>query len=394
MGVELTGKTLGIIGCGNVGSIVVDRALGLKMHVIAADPFLTPERAQVLGTEKVELPELFARADFISLHTPLTPQTRNVLDATALASCRRGVRIINCARGGLIDEDALLAALRSGQVAGAALDVFAQEPATDSPLFGLENVVCTPHLGASTAEAQENVAIQVAEQMSDYLLSGAVRNALNVPSVSAEDAPRLQPYLRLAGQMGSLVGQVLGGPVDSVTLAFEGHAASVNTRPITNMVLAGLLRPSTEFVNMVNAPLIARDRGIRVAETRLEAEGDYHTLLRLQVGAAGQILELAGTLFSGKPRLIGVDGVALESELTSHMLFVRNRDTPGFIGSLGTTLGGAGVNIANFNLGRARPGANALCLVSLDDAIAAPLLERIRALPGVVSVHALRFDAA
>jgi D-3-phosphoglycerate dehydrogenase len=393
LGVELTGKTLGLIGCGNIGAIVVDRALGLKMKVIASDPFLAPERAQALGVEKVELASLLGRADFISLHTPLTPQTRHILDAAALGACKRGVRIVNCARGGLIDETALLAALRSGQVAGAALDVLADEPGIDNPLFALDNVVCTPHLGAATVEAQENVALQIAEQMSDFLLTGAVSNALNMVPVSAEDAPRLRPYMRLAEQLGSLVGQVVPGGIRSVEIAFEGHAATLNTRPLVHMTLAGLLGPSSAFVNLVNAPLIARDRGIPVAETRRESEGDYHTLIRLTVQTADGTLRLAGTLFSGKPRLIGIDGVALESELTARMLFVRNKDTPGFIGSLGTALGVAGVNIANFNLGRASPGSDAVCLVSLDEEISPAVLRQIQGLPGVVGVHSLRFDA-
>jgi D-3-phosphoglycerate dehydrogenase len=393
LGVELTGKTLGLIGCGNIGAIVVERALGLKMKVVASDPFLTPERARALGAEKVALEALLARADFISLHTPLTPQTRNIIDAAALARCRRGVRIVNCARGGLIDETALLVALQSGHVAGAALDVFADEPAHENPLFALDNVVCTPHLGAATVEAQENVALQIAEQMSDFLLTGAVSNALNMAPLSAEDAPRLRPYMKLAEQLGSLVGQVVAGGIGSVELAFEGHVATLNTRPLGNALLMGLLSPSSAFVNMVNAPLIARDRGIKVAETRRETEGDYHTLIRVAVQTAAGTLRLAGTLFSGKPRLIGIDGVALESELTSHMLFVRNKDTPGFIGSLGTTLGRAGVNIANFNLGRAMPGSDAVCLVSVDGEITPPVLRQICDLPGVVGVHNLRFDA-
>ena len=392
LGVELTGKTLGLIGCGNIGAIVVERALGLKMKVVASDPFLTPERARALGAEKVELEALLARADFISLHTPLTPQTRHIIDAAALARCRRGVRIINCARGGLVDEAALLSALQSGQVAGAALDVFADEPARDNPLFALDNVVCTPHLGAATVEAQENVAMQIAEQMSDFLLTGAVSNALNMAPLSAEDAPRLRPYMKLAEQLGVLVGQIVDGGIASVELAFEGHVATLNTRPLGNALLMGLLRPSSAFVNTVNAPLIARDRGIAVAETRRETEGDYHTLMRVAVHTGAGTLRLAGTLFSGKPRLIGIDGVALESELTAHMLFVRNKDTPGFIGSLGTALGRAGVNIANFNLGRATPGSDAVCLVSVDGEIPAAVLRQIRELPGVVGVHNLRFD--
>jgi D-3-phosphoglycerate dehydrogenase len=403
LGVELSGKTLGLIGCGNIGSIVADRALGLKMKVVASDPFLTPERARALGVEKLEFDDLLARSDFISLHAPLTNQTRHVIDARALARCRRGVRIVNCARGGLIDEAALLEALRSGQVAGAALDVLADAAAADNPLLALDNVVCTPHLGAATTEAQEQVALQIAAQMSDFLLGGAVTNALNMPAVSAEDAPRLRPYLRLAEQLGSLVGQITPGAVESIEIAYGGHAAGLGTRPLTATVLMGLLRPSSDFVNMVNAPVIARDRGIRVIETREDGEGDYHTLigLRLQLnrrdrsdrgpGSRGA-LTLAGTLFGGKPRLVEIDGVALESELTSHMLFVRNRDTPGFIGSLGMALGRAGVNIANFNLGRARLGANAVCLVSLDEEIPPAVLAQIGQLAGVVGVHGLRFD--
>jgi D-3-phosphoglycerate dehydrogenase len=391
LGVELAGKTLGVVGCGNIGAIVVDRALGLKMRVVASDPFLTPERAQALGAEKVALEELFERADFITLHAPLTEQTRHLLDEAALARCRRGVRIINCARGGLVDEAALLQALRSGQVAGAALDVFAVEPALHNPLFDLEQVVCTPHLGASTIEAQEKVALQIAAQMSDFLLAGAVSNALNMPSVSAEDAPRLRPYLRLAELLGSFVGQIDTGAVRSIQIGYEGHVAQLNTRPLTHTVLAGLLRPSAAFVNSVNAPGIARDRGIRLDETRTETEGEFHTRMDLRVTGEKVGIHLAGTLFSGRPRLIEIDGVPLESELTPRMLFVRNKDAPGFIGSLGSALGQAGVNIANFNLGRARPGADAVCLVAVDEEIPAPLLRRIRELPGVIGVHPLQF---
>jgi D-3-phosphoglycerate dehydrogenase len=393
MGVELTGKTLGVIGCGNVGSIVADRALGLKMKVIAYDPFLTPDRALELGVEKVELDEIFKRADFITLHTPLTDQTRNIIDAKALAQCKKGVRIINCARGGLIVEADLKAALQSGQVAGAAIDVFAEEPAKQNILFGMENVVCTPHLGASTTEAQENVALQIAEQMSDFLLTGAVTNALNMPSVSAEDAPKLKPYMKLAEQLGALAGQITQSGIKSVAIEYEGHAATLNTRPLTNVLLMGLLRPSLDSVNMVNAPVMAKERGIKLAETRRADEGDYHTLLRIKIETGEGILSLAGTLFSGKPRIVGINEVTLEAELAPRMLFVRNEDKPGFIGRLGTTLGAAKINIANFNLGRVAPNANAVCLVSVDSDIPASLLIEIRKLPGVVGACALKFEA-
>jgi D-3-phosphoglycerate dehydrogenase len=393
MGVEVTGKVLGIIGCGNIGAIVADRARGLKMKIVAYDPFLTPERAQELGVEKLELDELLSRADFITLHTPLTEQTRNIIDAKALAKCKKGVRIINCARGGLIVEADLKAALDSGHVAGAALDVFAEEPAKQHALFGYENVICTPHLGASTSEAQENVALQIAEQMSDFLLTGAVTNALNMPSVSAEDAPRLKPYMKLAEQLGGFAGQVTQSGMTAVDLAYEGQVATLNTRPLTHVALMALLRPSLDHVNMVNAPVVAKDRGIKLSETRREDEGDYHTLMRLTVETGQGALRLAGTLFSGKPRITGIDDVTLEAELTPHMLFVRNEDKPGFIGRLGTKLGEAKINIANFHLGRNQPGANAVCLVSVDGAIPAAILDQIKAIPGVVGVHALRFDA-
>jgi D-3-phosphoglycerate dehydrogenase len=392
MGVEVTGKTLGIIGCGNIGSIVAERGLGLKMKVIAYDPFLTAERAQELGVEKVELDQLFPRADFITLHTPLTDQTRNIIDAAALAKCKKGVRIVNCARGGLIVEADLKAALESGQVAGAALDVFAEEPAKQNILFGMENVVCTPHLGASTTEAQENVALQVAEQMSDFLISGAVANALNMPSVSAEDAPKLRPYMKLAEQLGTFAGQITTSGIKSVAISYEGHVASLNTRPLSNIALMGLLRPSLDLVNAVNAPVIARERGIKVSETRQEDEGNYHTLMRLKVETAEGAFEVAGTLFSGKPRLVGIDNVPLEAELTPRMLFVRNEDKPGFIGRLGTRLGEARVNIANFTLGRTSIGAHAVCLVSVDADISAALLQDVKKIAGVVAAHILKFE--
>jgi len=392
MGIEISGKTLGIVGCGNIGSIVADRALGLKMKVIAADPFLTPERAAELGVEKVDLQDLLPRADFITLHTSLTAETRNLVDSKFLARCKRGVRIINCARGGLIVEADLKAALIGGQVAGAGLDVFAEEPARANPLFGLDNVICTPHLGASTMEAQENVAQQLAAQMSEFLLTGAVTHALNMPAVSAEDAPKLRPYMKLAELLGTFAGQVTHSGIRSVGIGYEGHAAAINTRPLSNLMLMGLFRPSLDAVNMVNAPVIAKERGIKVRETRLETEGDYHTLIRLDIQAGSGELRIAGTLFSGKPRLVEIDGVPLEAELLPRMLFIRNEDAPGFIGRLGTLLGEAGINIANFNLGRSRPGATAVCLVAVDGAVEPQVLDQVRLLPGVVDVDSLQFD--
>ena len=283
MGVEITAKTLGIIGCGNIGSIVADRAIGLKMKVIAYDPFLTAERAMEIGVEKVELDELFKRSDFITLHTPLTDKTRNIVDAQALAKMKPSVRIINCARGGLVDEAALRAALDAGKVAGAAFDVFVTEPATENVLFGHPNVVSTPHLGAATSEAQENVALQVAEQMSDYLLRGAISNAVNFPSISAEEAPKLRPFIALAEKLGSFAGQLTEDPIKEVHITYEGAVAQMKIKALTSAVLSGLLRPMLGDVNVVSAPVIARERGMAVEETTRDAAGDYESLITVTV---------------------------------------------------------------------------------------------------------------
>jgi D-3-phosphoglycerate dehydrogenase len=391
MGVELTGKTLGIVGCGNIGSIVADRAHGLRMKVLAYDPFLGEERAAALGVQKVELDELLARSDFITLHTPLTDSTRNLIDAAALARTRPGVRLINCARGGLVVEADLLAALESGHIAGAALDVFAVEPARDNPLFASERVVVTPHLGASTSEAQENVALQVAEQIADFLLTGAVTNALNMPSVSAEEAPRLRPYMKLAEQLGSFAGQLTREGLTRVTIEYEGQAAELNTRPLTALALAGLLRPALDSVNLVNAPLIARERDIEVTEVKHDRPGDYHTLVRLSVTTDRRTRNVAGTLFGDKPRLVEIKGIRVEAELGRHMLYVTNEDKPGFIGRLGTILGAAGVNIAVFHLGRLAPGGDAVALIEVDQPLDEALLAAVRSIPGVVQAEALDF---
>ena len=392
MGVELTAKTLGLIGAGNIGSTVADRARGLKMRVIAYDPFLTPERAVEMGVEKVDLNGLLSRADFITLHTPLTEQTRNILSAENLARTKKGVRIINCARGGLIDEAALKAGLDSGHIAGAALDVFVEEPAKASPLFGTPGFVSTPHLGASTTEAQVNVAIQVAEQMADFLLSGGVTNALNMPSLSAEEAPKLKPYMALAEKLGALVGQLATGAISGVAVETEGAAAELNGKPITSAVLAGFLGTQTATVNMVNAPVIARDRGLEVREIRTEREGDYHTLLRVTVKTAGGDRSVAGTLVGNAgPRLVELFGIKVEADLAGPMLYVVNEDAPGFIGRLGTLLGEAGVNIGTFHLGRRAAGGEAVLLLSVDEPVTAELLARVKALPGVRTAMGLRF---
>jgi len=392
MGVELTSKTLGLIGAGNIGSIVADRALGLRMKVVAYDPFLTPERALDLGVEKVELDELLARADFITLHTPLTDQTRNILSRENLAKAKQGVRIINCARGGLIDEQALKEALDGGRVAGAALDVFADEPATANPLFGTSGFVATPHLGASTTEAQVNVAIQVAEQMSEFLNRGAVTNALNMPSLSAEEAPRLKPYMMLAEQLGSLVGQIEGHHATAIAIEVEGAAAQLNQKPITGAVLAGFMRVWSDSVNMVNAPSLARDRGLDVREVRHDREVDYHTLVRVTVSTPDGERAVAGTLFGNSaPRLVDMFGIRVEAELEGEMIYIVNEDRPGFIGRLGTTLGEANVNIGTFHLGRRAAGDEAVALISVDNHIEPATVAKLEAIPGVRRVKTLRF---
>ncbi|HVV93253.1 MAG TPA: phosphoglycerate dehydrogenase, partial [Hyphomicrobiales bacterium] len=375
MGVEITAKTLGIVGCGNIGSIVADRAIGLRMKVIAYDPFLTPERAQDLGVEKVELDELLARADFITLHTPLTDRTRNIISAETLAKTRKGVRIINCARGGLVDEAALAAALDSGQVAGAAFDVFVTEPAENSPLFGRANVVCTPHLGASTSEAQENVALQVAEQISEYLLRGAVQNAINSPSITAEEAPRLRPFVALAEKLGSFAGQLTESGLRGIRLEYEGAVAGMNVRALTAAAVAGVLRPLLQDVNMVSAPVVARDRGIAIEEVRREDAANYESVIRLVIESERQTRSVSGTVFAdGKPRIIEIKGIAVDAEFGPSMLYVTNEDKPGYIGALGTTLGQAGMNIATFSLGRSTPGGDAIALVQVDGPIGADVL--------------------
>lgn len=392
MGVELLGKTLGVIGSGNIGSAVCERAMGLKMHVVAFDPYLSPERAKDMGIEKVELDELFARADFITLHTPLTDQTRNIIDAKAIAKMKDGVRIINCARGGLVDEDDLKAGLESGKVAAAATDVFIKEPAKENVLFGVENCICTPHLGASTSEAQEKVALQIAEQISDYLLTGTITNALNIASVSAEEAPKLKPYIRLAELLGSFAGQITQSGIKSITIEYEGAVSEVNLKPLTATVLTGLLTPMLESVNMVSAPAIAKERNIEITEVTREKSAEYQSYIKLTVVSETQTRSVAGTMFTGsKPRIVEINDIPLEAEVGDHMLFITNQDKPGFIGKLGTTLGFAGINIATFHLGRSDTGADSICLIQVDEEVSEEILNEVKNIPHVTRAEALNF---
>ena len=392
MGVEITGKVLGIIGCGNIGSIVADRAIGLKMRVIAYDPFLSPERALELGVEKVDLEDLLTRAEIITLHTPMTAQTKNILSREALAKTRKGVRIINCARGGLVDEEALADLLESGHVAGAAFDVFVEEPAKQNRLFGLPNVVCTPHLGASTTEAQENVALQVAEQMSDYLLRGAISNAVNFPSITAEEAPKLKPFIALAEKLGSFAGQLTETDLKTIRIIYEGDVAHMKTKALTSAAVAGLLRPMLADINIVAAPSIARDRGIVIEETTREKLGDHEALITLEVEAEGLTRSVAGTVIAGsKLRIVQIKGINVEADILPRMLYITNHDRPGFIGRIGTLLGDNGINIAHMQFGRDFEGGNAIALVGVDQPVSALLLKEINTIPNVVQVKALTF---
>ena len=389
-GVELFNKTLGLIGCGNIGSLVAERALGLKMKVIAFDPYLTEERAVALGVEKVELDDLFQRADAITLHTPLVEGTKGIVSRARLGMTKKGIIIVNCARGGLVDEEALKDALDAGHVRAAALDVFAVEPAKSHPLFGTPNFIATPHLGASTLEAQENVAVQVAEQMADYLLTGAVSNALNTPSITAEEAPRLKPFVDLADKLGSMTGQLLRGPVKALEITYKGSVGKLNTKPLSAAALAGLLKAAMPEVNMVSAPVLARERGINLTESFVEESERADSLIRLTVETAERKFAIVGTIYRGEPRIVRIFGVPMDAAFSPNMLYVRNDDRPGFIGQLGNLLGEAKINIATFSLGRTKPGGDAVCLVSVDDAPSEELCKKIEAIDQVKIVDAVK----
>src|SRR3954463_8700663 len=392
MGVEITHKTLGVIGAGNIGSIVIDRARGFDKRVVGHDPFLSPERAADMGVHKVELDELFKRADFITLHTPLTDKTRNIVDAAAIAKMKKGVRIINCARGGLVNEQALRAALDSGQVAGAAFDVFSEEPANANPLFNHPNVVCTPHLGAATSEAQENVALQVAEQMSDYLLQGAISNAENFPSITAEEAPKLRPFIALAEKLGSFAGQLTETGLKKVQISYEGHVAQMKTKALTSAAVAGILRPMLQDINVVSAPLIAKERGIVVEEITREAAGDYESLITVTVETERQSRKVSGTVFAdGRPRIVNIKGIRMDAEFGPSMIYITNYDKPGFIGKFSSILGDTGINIATFHVGREAPGGNAVSLIEIDGQLTPEVLKQVQALPQVKQAKLLKF---
>ncbi|MFN3277422.1 MAG: phosphoglycerate dehydrogenase [Paracoccus hibiscisoli] len=393
MGVELFNKTLGVIGAGNIGGIVIDRALGLHMKVLAYDPFLSEDRAKELGVTKVELDDLLGRADFITFHVPLTEKTKNILSREAIAKLKKGVRIINCARGGLVDEEALAEALKDGRVAGAAFDVFAVEPATDSPLFNLPNVVVTPHLGAATTEAQENVALQVAEQMSDYLLSGAVQNALNMPSVTAEEATVMGPWIKLASHLGAFVGQMTDEPIKAINVLYDGVVSEMNLNALNAAVIAGVMKAGNPDVNMVSAPVMAKERGVQVSTTKQDKAGAFEGYVKVTCVTETRERSIAGTVFSdGKPRFIQIRGINVDAEVGHHMLYTRNKDVPGVIGALGMTLGDLGVNIANFTLGRSANGADAIAILYLDEAISDEALATLQNTGKFLQARRLQFE--
>ena len=394
MGVELTGKRLGLIGAGNIGSIVAAKAIGYGLHVQAYDPFLTEERADKLGVKKVDLDKLLSTSDIISLHVPKTPETENIISASAINQMKKGAMLINCARGGLVDELALKAALESGHLKGAALDVFAEEPARENPLFDLDNVICTPHLGASTIEAQEKVAIQIAEQISDFLLTGAVNNAINAPSISAEEAQLLRPYLRLAQCLGSFVGQLTRDPIKTLTVTYGGEANELNVSPLTVQVVQSVLEHHSSYVNSVNAREVARDRNIDIIEAHNEGRDEYPCRITVGVETESQMRSICGTLIQNQPRVIDVKGIPLESKLGEHMLYITNYDKPGVIGDIGTSCSQRGINIANMHLGRDARDGNAIVLLEIDEPLDSENIAVLRGLPNINDVQYLHFPAA
>lgn len=388
MGVELYNKTLGVIGIGNIGSQVAKRAQGFAMNVIAYDPFLSEDRAKAMGVEKVILEELFRRSDFITIHTPITPETKNMINKEAIKMMKNGVRIINCARGGIINEKDLYDALVEGKVAGAALDVFEKEPPENNPLLTLDNVISTPHLGAATKEAQENVAIAIAEQIVDYLVHGTIRNAVNFPSIPADQVARLQPYINLAEKLGEFAARIFEGGVTEIMIEYRGDAADINSAPVTIAAIKGYLTPILEeTVNFVNAQFITKERGIEIKETKSDDAGDYQSMITIRLKAKDKESYFAGTLFSKKdPRIVSVDNFKVEIVPEGELLFIYNNDKPGVIGNIGTLLGRNNINISRMHFGREAPGGTAISVVTIDTHATAQIIEEIKKLPNILSV--------
>ncbi len=393
VGAELYNKTLGIVGVGNIGKIVADRCLGLKMKVIAYDPFLSKESAAKMGVELVELDDLFARADFISVHTPLNDKTRNLIDKTAFSKMKKGVYIINCARGGIVNEDSLVTAIQEGKVAGAALDVFEQEPINpEHPLLKLDQVVCTPHLGASTDEAQENVSVEVAEQMVEYFVNGVVKNAVNFPSISKELASILQPYLSIAEKLGKVQGQLAEENPEEILIEYSGELSNLPVASLTVSILKGVLENllSDVSVNFVNAPFIAKERGIKVTEAKLNEGKDFKNLIEISVKSSKGIQKVSGTIFGNKhPRLVRINDFYLEALPEGHVLLIHNSDKPGVIGNIGTLLGKNSINISRMQLGLLTEKNEAIAFYNIDQVIKPEILAEISKLPNIISVKQL-----
>src|SRR4030043_1419619 len=392
MGVELYNKTLGLVGIGVIGTIVADRARGLKMKVIGYDPYLSKEVAEKKGVDLVSFDELLSRSDFISVHTPLTEETRNLIDKNAFAKMKKDVILINCARGGIINEKDLYDAIKGGKVAGAALDVFEKEPAIGNPLLELEEVISTPHLGASPGEAQENVSIAIAQQIVDYLTLGEARNAVNMPAVSPDILPFLRPYLRLGEKLGSFLGQISNSPIEEVVIEYRGEVGEHGTKPITTSVLKGLLTPFVgETVNFVNAPIMAKERGIRVTESTSEEGEDFASLIALTVRSKMEQNYIAGTLFGRKElRIVKLNDFFIEALPEGYILLVNNYDKPGVIGNIGNALGSRKINIATMQFGRDQMGGNAISLLHLDASLPTGMVAEILKLPHITSVRQIQ----
>lgn len=388
MGVELFNKTLGIVGLGAIGGQVAKKAQGLEMNIIAYDPFLSEEKAQAMGIRKGSLDDIFAESDFITIHSPMTPETKGLINAATIAKMKNGVRIINCARGGIVNEQDLYEAMKSGKVAAAALDVFEKEPPEDNPLLTLDSLICTPHLGASTEEAQENVALAVAEQIADYLVRGTIRNAVNFPSIPSDQVPRLQPYINLAEELGSFACQIFEGGATEIIVEYYGDAATVNSAPVTIAALKGYLSPILlETVNFVNAPFIAKERGIEVKETKSSDAGDFFSKITIRIKAKNKESYVSGTLYSKKdPRVIEIDNFKVEIVPEGELLLMYNNDRPGVIGNIGNLLGKNNINIARMHFGRESAGGTAISVVSLDTRPGPEVIDQLKALPNILSI--------
>ena len=390
MGTELFGKVLGMIGCGNIGSLVVERALGLKMKVMVYDPFLSEDQTNKLGAKKVNLDELLEKSNFITLHTPLTNDTRGILNKSTLKKCKPGIFIINCARGGLIDENDLIQLIDSGHISGAALDVFTEEPPNNKKLLNVENLILTPHLGASTKEAQENVAIQIAQQISDYLNNDVIVNSINVSPISLEEAPKLKPYLDLSLKLGKFGGQIIESTIKKINITFKGEISSLNTKPIVSTIISGLFANKMESINLINAESVAKQKNIEIITSYQEKATNHLSEIELSITTTDQEYNYAGAIFANSSRIISVMNMRIEAEITSNMLFLLNSDKPGFIGSLGTLLGDRKINIASFHLGRTGSG-DAVSLLELDGTLTEGVISELINLNNVKKVKVLKF---